>query len=172
MSERNANQQGFTIVELITVVILLGILSAVAFARMGSSSSFAPALLMQQIDEELRLAGKLATARQDSQITFNLSLISGQWQCQTSSDLDGVLRTATLDQSNSSIVASNGATTAAIDASNPLALSLDGLGNLTAVSLGASSGDVALGVHLAISGDSQRDLCIYPTGYVAHAACS
>lgn len=172
MSEGNVSQRGFTIVELITVIILLGILSAVAFARMGSSSAFEPAMLMQQIDEELRLAQKLATARQDSQITFTLSLVGGQWQSQTSSDVDGVLRTAAIDRDNSSLVATSGTATAAINATTALSVQMDGLGNLTSISIGASLGAVDQGLHLLIGGDSQRDLCVYPTGYVAHAACS
>lgn len=180
MPERNTShcskqisyQDGFSIIELITVIILLGILSAVAFARMGSSSAFEPAMLMQQIDEELRLAQKLATARQDSQITFTLSLNGNQWQCQTRSDIDGILRTSVIDQNNSSVVATSGAVTAAINATTTLSLQMDGIGNLTAVTLGASPGTAELGVHLLVGGDSQRNLCVYPTGYVAHASCS
>lgn len=181
MPERNVSRYskhlytkplGFTIVELITVVILLGILSAVAFARMGSSSAFEPAMLMQQIDEELRLAQKLATARQDSQITFTLSLSGNQWQCQTSSNVDGILRTAVIERNNSSIVATSSSNSAALDATTTLSLQMDGIGNLTTATLGVNSANVDMGIHLLIGGDSQRDLCVYPTGYVAHAACS
>ncbi len=165
-------QLGFTIVELITVVILLGILSAVAFARMGSSSAFEPAMLMQQIDEELRLAQKLATSRQDSQISFTLSLNGDQWQCQTGSSVDGILRTALIDRNNSSIVATSSTESVALSTTTTLSLQMDGIGNLTTATLGANSASVDMGIHLLIGGDSQRNLCIYPTGYVAHAACS
>jgi len=164
--------RGFTIVELITVIILLGVLSAVAFGRLGSNNAFEPAILAQLVDEELRLAQKLATARQDSQITFTLSGDANQWQTQTFSDIAGVLRSQNTSRNNSSVNITNGIANTTLGSGDSLSVELDGLGNVRAVLLAGVAGDPGTSVQISIGGDSNRQLCIYPTGYVAHANCS
>ncbi len=163
---------GFTIVELITVVLLLGVLSAVAFSRFGSTNAFEPAILLQQVDEQVRLAQKLATSRQDGQITFRLDLVADEWQTQVSSSIGGVLYTSTTTKNNSSILASSGTASANLSVGNPLQIALDGLGNLDSVQIGGALGNADMGAELQIVGDSTRVLCIYPSGYVSHNVCS
>ena len=60
---RNA-QSGFTLVELITVMALIGILSAVAFSRFGDPSIYRQALFVDQLQSSLRFTQQLAMARQ------------------------------------------------------------------------------------------------------------
>ncbi len=153
-------------------MLLLGILSGVAFSRLGSSNAFEPAMLMQQVDEQLRLAQKLATARQDGQITFYLRQVGDEWETETTSAISGSVFATRTSRNNSNIIAANGVLATPITAANSLALEIDGLGNLNSIQIGADTGDTGLGVELQISGDSTRTLCIYSSGYVSHHVCS
>lgn len=54
---------GFTLVELVMVMVLIGILSVVILPRMTSTSGFTSALLRDQLASTLRYAQKAATSR-------------------------------------------------------------------------------------------------------------
>jgi len=51
-----ATAHGFTVVELITVILLLSIVGVFAMARMASPDMFAPAVVSQALVAELRFA--------------------------------------------------------------------------------------------------------------------
>jgi MSHA pilin protein MshC len=56
-------QQGFTLIELITVIILLGILSAFVVSRFPSSQPFSTTIISNQLIASLRLAQQTALSR-------------------------------------------------------------------------------------------------------------
>ncbi len=56
-------QRGFTLVELITIIIILGIISVVALPRFTSKSSFDSRAFSDEVKSTLRLAQKLAVAQ-------------------------------------------------------------------------------------------------------------
>jgi MSHA pilin protein MshC len=56
-------QQGFTLIELITVIILLGILSAFAVSRFPSSQRYSTTIITNQLIASLRLAQQTALSR-------------------------------------------------------------------------------------------------------------
>ena len=58
-----------------------------------------------------------------------------------------------------------------VDAGTPLVLQFRHAGDLAAVTIGAAAGSPAMGVGLGVIGDSQRDACVYPSGYASAAAC-
>ncbi len=163
---------GFTIVELITVIMLLGILSTVALSRFVSPDAFAPGIVTHAVLAEARFAQQLAVSRRDAVVSLNIDQLGTDWRFRTSTDLDGVVRTETVAIKNTSMTATSGATTGAINSSTPLVVQFDAAGDLESITLGVAAGDVSLGVSLAVSGDSNRNVCIYPTGYTTDAACS
>lgn len=59
-------QRGFTLIELISVMVLVGILSAVAFSRFADSSVYSQSLFISKIQSYLSLAQQLASAHQDN----------------------------------------------------------------------------------------------------------
>jgi MSHA pilin protein MshC len=59
-------QRGFTLIELISVMVLVGILSAVAFSRFADSSIYSQSLFISKIQSYLSLAQQLASAHQDN----------------------------------------------------------------------------------------------------------
>ena len=163
---------GFTIVELITVIILLGILSTVALSRFVSPDAFAPGIVTHALLAEARFAQQLAVSRHDAVVSLNVDQLGSDWRLRTSTDLDGVVRTETVAVKNTSITASSGAASDDIDASTPLVLQFDAAGDLGSITLGVAAGDASLGVSLSVYGDTTRVVCIYPTGYASDAACS
>jgi len=65
------NEQGFTIIELITVIVLLSILAVVAFGRLGSLSQFDSRAYYQDVVGALQYAQKLAVGTGcQVQVTF------------------------------------------------------------------------------------------------------
>ena len=82
MTMKNAlrQQTGFTLIEMVTVLVLLGVLSAVAFARLGGVTSYSESLFQQQILSYLRLAQRTAVAHQGSGAQLNITrTAASQW---------------------------------------------------------------------------------------------
>ena len=75
------NESGFTLVELVTVLILIGVLSALGVGLFASRSAFSPLLATQQLAsatllaQQAALAGNPATRSQSSAI----QMFSGLW---------------------------------------------------------------------------------------------
>ncbi|MCB1686740.1 MAG: hypothetical protein R3E82_18350 [Pseudomonadales bacterium] len=162
---------GFTIVELVTVIILLGILSMVAMARFVQPSAFVPGIVGQKLVAESRIAQQLAVSRADARVSLRLDRQGGDWRMQVSTDVDGVLRTELVDADNSRIQATSGGASAFITAATALSVGYSQSGDLSAVLIGTTVGDATLGVDLLVAGDSDRQVCIHPSGYSASAAC-
>lgn len=164
--------RGFTIVELVTVVVLLGILSMAAVSRMVKPSAFAPGIVAQAIVSEARIAQQRAASRGDALVTLTVDQLGGDWRLVLSTDVDGVLRTELLEVGNTVVQAQSGGAAATLDPVTALRMEFDAEGNLANVLIGGVPGQPTTGVAVTVNGDSDRDVCIYPTGYAAQAACA
>lgn len=162
---------GFTIVELVTVIILLGILSMVAMARFVQPSAFVPGIVGQKLIAESRIAQQMAVSRADASVSLRLDRLGGDWRMQLSTDLDGVVRTELIDADNTRIQATSGGASAFINAATALSVVYLETGDVSAVTIGATMGDPAMGVDLLVAGASDRQICIHPSGYANSAAC-
>lgn len=162
---------GFTIVELIAVIILLGILSMVAMARFVQPSAFVPGIVAQKLIAESRIAAQMALSRADASVSLHIDRQGGDWRMQVSTDVDGVLRTELMDAGNSRIQATSGGASAFISAAAGLTIVYSESGDVSAITIGAATGDAAMGVDVSIEGDSNRQICIHPSGYSSSAAC-
>ena len=163
---------GFTLVELISVMILLSILGIFAMARMTSPELFAPAVVTGALAAEVRLARQLAAARRDAVVSVTVDRLGDDWRLRTSSDVDGVLRTELVRADNTALQAVSGASSASLDAATALTLTFDHAGDLSTVLIGATPGSPGAGVDLTVAGDTVRRLCVYPSGYAHAGACS
>lgn len=163
--------RGFTIVELITVVVLLGILSMTAASRMVRPSSFAPGIVAHAFVAETRIAQQRAATRRDAQITLTADRLGDDWRFVLSSDVDGVLRTELVDVANTSVSVQSGTANATLNASTSLRMDFSTTGDLSVVLVGGVLGDATTGVAISVVGDSDRDVCVHPTGYAVEDAC-
>lgn len=163
---------GFTIVEFVVVIILLGVLSTVTISRMVSPSAFGPGIVAQTLVAQTRTAQQRAASRNDAVITLTVDELGSDWRFQLSSDLDGILDTELVERANTTVQAQSGAANAPLGAGAALNLEFDSDGNLADVQVGAAAGTATLGVELVISGDSNRNVCVYSTGYAVAEPCA
>ena len=166
-----SHRAGFTIVELVVVILLLGALSAVAVARFVRPSAFVPSVVTGALVQEARLAQQLATSRADASVSLIVDQVGSDWRFRISNTVDGVTRTELVGADNSALQVSSGAATGAVSTASPLTVTYDGAGDLAAVMIGAVAGDPATGVAIDLAGDSSRSICIYPSGYATDDAC-
>lgn len=83
------SQRGFTLVEMIVVIVLLGILSAVAFPRLQGTSNYQSYSLRSTILSSLKLAQKTALAQHNASVYWVLERSdSDQWNVQLLIDED------------------------------------------------------------------------------------
>lgn len=166
-------QQGFTLIELITVIVLLGILSAFAVSRFPSSQSYSTTVIKNQLIASARLAQQTAMSR----ASVDSASSSGQTQLQVSGDSDNwylnitsgpVSYSAQVDRGGEQVrygtntAASCSALTAS--ASTPLVLTFNGDGNrVPAIAL-----RICVDRH---SSTADIELCISPSGYAYEGAC-
>lgn len=164
-------ESGFTIVELITVIVLLGILSISAMSRFVQPSAFAPGIVTHAVIAQARAAQQLAVSRADARVMLIVDRIGVDWRLRVQTDLEGVVHSELVSAHNTSLQVNSGPASAVIDGSTPLLVEFAHSGDLSSVLLGSSAGSATAGVALSFSGDSDRSACIYPTGYVADASC-
>lgn len=171
LASHASNPRGFTIVELVIVIVLLGILSVAAVSRMMSPSDFTPGMVSATTASQFRYARALAFAREDTSVQFMLTIVGGDWQMTSSTSVDGTLRSEQVEQGDTTVELVNGGISGSVTALEPLLITFASDGGLAAASLGTQSLDPGLGLRLQISGASSRLLCVYPNGYLLTADC-
>lgn len=160
---------GFTVVELVVVILLLGVLSATAISRLSEPTAFAPRVIGGTLAAQTHFAALTAqTNPADTDLVILPSL--GDWTVDVS--IAGTSRRlAEAAIANTRIEVANGATTADVDAASALTLTFSGDGELVAGTLGATALDPGLGVEIRIIGDTTRTYCVHPTGYAGDGPC-
>ncbi|WP_372983167.1 type II secretion system protein [Marinobacter sediminum] len=154
----NRVQAGFTLVELVTVMILLGVLASLGLGGFASRSAFSPVLASQQIASATLLAQQAALAGSPS-------------------------NTLTIQQSSDAITFTVGSTVTTL-ARNGASLSYrqqSQSGFSTVPSTGYSVTFGSMGrvvapvtrenINFRITGDSQFDLCLSSLGAVYSGTC-
>ena len=171
-----ASAGGFTLVELITVVLLLGILSAFAASRMLGANVYTPALVAGDVMSVTRLAQQTAMSRQDAVVSAILDPDASDWRTRVVANAgagDTTLYTSRMLRRNSGATVVNGASSLTVTAANPLRVVFDGAGNVASATVGATALDPSLGIRVEVSGDTPAYvLCVAPTGFVQRGTCA
>lgn len=158
-------QNGFTLIELITVIILLGILSAFAISRFPSSQSYSSAIIKNQLIASARLAQQTSLSRASStaNVLLTVSEILGQWNLVVSnSDALGTSYTAQVDRKNEQVrFGTNLAAACSALTAAPLVITFDGDGNRIP----------AQNLRICIDSVTDIELCISPSGYAYEGTC-
>jgi len=165
---------GFTLVELIVVIALLGVLTVFAASRMIGSDSFTPSMASQQTIALVRLAQQHAQSRQDVTISFVLDWYSDDWRFRVISDRSGTpktLRETTLESRNLVIQITNDGSSETLGPAASLTLDFNGRGGVDSGTMVATSIDPDTGIALAFSGDSVHLVCVGSSGYGYRGAC-
>lgn len=157
-------QQGFTLIELVTVIILLGILSAFAISRFPSSQSYSTNIITNQFIASARLAQQTALSRSSVAVsnhtTLNVSGSAGNWDIAVTS---GSLNyESQVDQGSEQIRFGTDLSAACSSLSSaPLTVTFDGDGNRVP----------AQNLRVCIDSDVDVELCFSPSGYVYEGSC-
>ena len=193
-SYSRSRQRGFTLVEIIVVIILLGILSAVAIPRFSNVSVYQQASLRSSILGSLKLAQKTALAQHASSVYWLLERSSlDQWRVRLLIDAntsDGVAPTDISPTQLQELIPGNialsynvsltagGSVTGTLAAGENLVVMYNQLGDMVRVKAGVvltsegSFPDSAQEVNSSLQfADSGSGFCLSLTGYTYASTC-
>ncbi len=140
--------------------------------RMVKPSAFAPSVISHALVVESRIAQQLAISRVDAIVSLWVDRPGDEWRFRINTDVDGQIRVRSFTAYNTTLQATSGAAADNISVGTPLMITFSHSGDIAAVQIGASTGDATMGVDFQLSGDSDRQVCIYASGYSTDGACS
>ena len=161
--------QGFTVVELVVVIILLSILSATALSRLSKPDIFAASVLATTLTAQIHFAAQAAQTR-STPVTLNITPASGRLEMQVAS-ASGMLRSTDASLANVNLSLTNSGTLFPVANGSVWQMTFAGKGDLVAASLDADILDPQAGITAHFSGDTDQFLCVQPIGYVSEQAC-
>lgn len=165
-------QRGFTLIEMVAVLIMLGILSAVAFPRFAGISSYRDRVFQETLLTSLRLSQRTALSHNASTIEWRLNR-PGTESWRYAIDIDSAEQVGETQASNHAVtytasLAAGGFIAGTLNLNNTLTLRYDSSGNLIWAGNGTVSGTLSSSMRLDANG---RLLCISLTGFAYDGAC-
>ena len=170
-----ATPNGFTLVELVAVLLLLGVLAATATSRLVSGNAFAPALVAQQVVAVGRLAQQTAQSRRDATVSLDIDQNGSDWRVRVLVDDGSTTAVAAEERAqlrNTNVNVGNGGAFVALGPTSTLHVVFDGMGGVVGGTVGSAPLDPSVGVAVSTVGDSTASVCIGTTGHVYRGACS
>ena len=176
----NFTRNGFTLVELITVITLVGILSMVAIPRMVGRDSFGNEEVARSLMGSARLAQQHALSHTDEAVALTVARTADGYNFVISRDGGGTpvtlynLRSA-YPKVDISVAA--GALTSAVVVGQTLTLAFTSRSDLNSVSLAGAplssplGGAVDGGVAVTINGNTSSLVCVAASGYAHRGTC-
>ncbi|PCJ23783.1 MAG: hypothetical protein COA96_11010 [SAR86 cluster bacterium] len=169
---------GFTIIELVIVVLIVGILSALAFSRFFDGQQLNGIILRDQFISAIRSAQKNSLGR--AGVVTTITPNGGATEVTiTTIDGGGTIQSIVLSMESVSLSGdindtdSCSATTGAnaITNSNPLTLSFNELGDLGVSGVTGSTGTPASALRICINDIVNESVCVSPSGFAYGGDC-
>lgn len=170
--------RGFSLVEFVIIIVLIGIVSVVALSRMLGGNTFNGAVIRDQIIAATRNSRQNALGRSGITLTVQpngsassveiLTTDSGGAVDSISTDMSGVVLSGDINETDSCAV-TNGANT--VSNATPLVLNFQELGDLSTGGVTGSTGSISSAVRVCINNDSALSLCISPSGFAYAGDC-
>ncbi len=169
---------GFTLVELVIIVVIISVLAAVALSRILSGDSFDAFILRDQLISLSRTAQQSALGKADvvftvqpsaSLDTVTLTTSYGTGSVVLNSvefDLSPIVLTGSVNNTASCAVTAG----AAITNAAPFIVRFDELGDLSLSGFGAGSA-ITDAVKICLNSSSEDSLCISPGGFAYGGNC-
>lgn len=167
---RRSEISGFTLVELVIAIALLGIISVTVSSRWFTVDAFHADSLRAQLVAQARLAQRTALANSGTEVALVISESSGDWRYQIFTDDGGgraLFREVSSDAAGVGIEVSAG-TTVALGSGVAFDLTFDALGNVDQLTVGGSVRDATSGIGIALL---DQEICISPLGYSHDGNC-
>ena len=177
---RTIANSGFTLVELITVITLVGILSVVAVPRMVGRDSFGNEEVARSLLGSARLAQQHALSHTDEAVQLAVARTTDGYDFEITRDGGGTPVTvysllSAYPKVDLSVAA--GSLTSTLVVGQTLTLAFTSRSDLNSVSLAGSplssvaSGSVDGGVGVTINGNSTSLVCVAASGYAHRGTC-
>lgn len=180
--QQNQNRSiGFTIVELVIVIFVLGVISATAMSRFSDENAFTGLVVRDQIISQARRAQQGSFGRANMSMVFTPNLAGTEatievLQAAASDALSSV--TIPIDSltltGDTNVTTSCTAAGVGITNSNPFTLTFGELGDLVAssgVAGAASYGAPTTAVRFCVNEDINYSVCVSPAGFAYAGDC-
>ncbi|WP_396588349.1 prepilin-type N-terminal cleavage/methylation domain-containing protein [Bermanella sp. R86510] len=166
------NKQGFSLIELIIVIIIISILAALGMGLFSAPSQYSATVVASQWLSALRSAQSQALQKQSPLQSFRWELdqVGTQWSV-TSYWGSEIIDTFDVTFSNLNVTFSQTNFTSDCRAlpavSTPLVLPFNGMGQI----ITPSGNQEVRNTRLCVIGDSAQQICIAPSGYAYAGSC-
>ena len=159
--------KGFTLVELVMVILVVTILSAFAISRSSDRQDYLNNIVVNQLISSGRLAQQTALSRasyntaSSSGVALNISASAGEWNFRIAGG-EGEAFETFIEQGDERIFAGTNFTAACSALTpTPVTINFDGDGNRSP----------ANNLRICVNSDVVTELCISPAGYIYRGAC-
>lgn len=177
--ESAASQRGYTIVELVIALVLVGIISAVVFSRMLGSDAYDPSIARNAIISMARSAQQQAIGRSDVVLTMQPQGTALQLYVEDSNgelqrnevSIDGVALSGDVNQLAGCDVTPGAHS---ITGSSAMVLEFDELGNLLRGGVEGSAGypaSITTGARLCVNENPRFSVCWSAAGFAYAGDC-
>lgn len=174
----NSQTDGFTLVELVVAILILGVISAVTIARFSDGNAANGIVLRDQIVASVRQAQQSAFGREN--VEFSLTPNgSGSEATIEVSESNGTILQSTVPIASVGLNADRDVTSScavtpgsnAVTSANPIVIDFGGLGEITSAEVGGTSGAVNTSLKICVDNQSVTSVCISPAGFAYVGDC-
>ncbi len=173
----NRTSRGFSVIELVIAIVIIGILSAVTISRFIGGTAFNPLAVQGQIISMIRAGQQASLGRADVEVTITPN-VAGTEVTVAVEDTGGTIESQTVEMNGVSLsgdvndtdacATTNGATS--ITSAAPMTIRFLELGDLDLSGFGAGTA-VTTAVRVCVNNDNDFSVCVSPAGFAYDGNC-